>query len=146
MTNLEKMQELRLEIKRLDGIFSELNGVESVKGNSKKNDKDMIDLIIYQTSLVEKEMNLLMEKAKLDVEIGEHNTEINVDKEGVSKLKEIYGDLLKRLKTRTSKESVKSIFEEDEDEENTIVTEMYNKRKKDASDIQEFLIKNGLEK
>ncbi len=145
MTNLEKMQELRLEIKRLDGIFSELNGVESVNGNSKKNDKDMIDLIANQTTLVEKEMNLLMEKAKLDVEIGEHNTEVNKEKEGINKLKEIYGDLLKRLKTRTSKENAKSIFEDDEEEENTIVTEMYNKRK-DANDIQEFLIKNGLEK
>jgi hypothetical protein len=137
MTNLEKMQELRGELKRLDGIFGEL---------SPKNEK-MTDLIIEQMGLVEEEMELLMKKAKTEEKIGKHDSEIKKEDEGMNKLKSIYDGLITRMKNRKSKEVTKSIFEEECEEDDTIVAEMYNKRQKEYDkDVQKFLITHGLEK
>jgi hypothetical protein len=137
MTNLEKMMELRGELQRLDGIFGEL---------SPKNEK-MTDLIIEQMGLVEEEMELLMKKAKTEEKIGKHDSEIAKEDEGIDKLKSIYDGLITRMKNRKSKKETKSIFEEEYEEDNTIVAEIYNRRQKEYDrDVQEFLITNGLEK
>jgi hypothetical protein len=121
MTNLEKLDVLKKELSRLDGIFNEL----SIK------DEKVLDLIIQQINLVEGELELLMQKAKIDEKLNDNSEE---DVEEVGKLKGIYDSLLNRIKSREKKEDVaKSIFET-EYEPDTIVDKIIKEREKEKKE------------
>jgi hypothetical protein len=101
MSNLEKLEGLKKELNRLNGIFNELN----IK------DEKVMDSIIEQMNLVEEEVNLLMKKAKVEEKLGRVDDEIEED---IGLLKGFYEELLNRIKSRQDKNDVtKSIFEDD---------------------------------